>query len=321
MERSILIEARTKMDRHIAAMKISRIAFFLLLGFVFPQFLFSVETLPSIKAKVAFPALKLTRPLWLSEVPDDTKRLFVAQQDGKILILPQDRSGKETKTFLDISDRKPWVQNEEGLLGFAFHPDYKSNGKFYIFYSQQNPRRSVISEFLVSKANRDEADKPGERILFEIPRPEWNHDGSVEWRQSDDPQHQGILTLMRDLNGIYRREPALHLKDCDASGFEWVDGSDAANSIFSFIRCGAGQKVLVVCNFTPVPRMSYRVGVPHSGKWTEILNTDAPVYGGSGVGNLGGFDAEEIGMHGKSHSLNLNLPPLGVIFLRSEVQA
>lgn len=119
----------------------------------------------------------MTRPLWMSEAPDGTKRLFVTQQDGKIVILPKDRNGKETKTFLDISDRKPWAQNEEGLLGFAFHPDYKSNRKFYIFYSQQNPRRSVISEFQVSNANSDAADKASERILFEIPQPEWNHNG------------------------------------------------------------------------------------------------------------------------------------------------
>ncbi len=150
-------------------MQILRLALLIVLGFVFPQFLSSAAPIPSVKAKVAFPEVKLTRPLWLSEAPDGSKRLFVAQQDGKVLILPRDRNGKETKTFLDISDRKPWVQNEEGLLGFAFHPDYKSTGKFYIYYSQQNPRRSVVSEFLVSKANSDEADKSSERILFEIP--------------------------------------------------------------------------------------------------------------------------------------------------------
>ena len=173
----ILIEAGAKMHRHIAAMKISLITLLAVLGLVFPRSLVSAEPLPSIQTKVAFPALKLNRPLWLSEAPDGSKRLFVVQQDGKILILPKDRNGTETKTFLDISDRKPWVQNEEGLLGFAFHPKYKANGKFYIFYSQQNPRRSVISEFHVSKADADVADKASERILFEVPQPEWNHNG------------------------------------------------------------------------------------------------------------------------------------------------
>ena len=139
--------------------------------------LFAANELPSVRTKVAYPELKLTRPLWLCEAPDGTKRIFVAQQDGKVLILPKDRNGKETKTFLDISDRKPWQKNEEGLLGFAFHPKYKSNGKFYIYYTQQNPKRSVISEFQVSKDNSDEADKSTERILLEIPQPNWNHNG------------------------------------------------------------------------------------------------------------------------------------------------
>jgi quinoprotein glucose dehydrogenase len=139
--------------------------------------LFAASELPNVKTKVAYPELKLTRPLWLCEAPDGTKRIFVAQQDGKVLILPKDRNGAETKTFLDISDRKPWQKNEEGLLGFAFHPKYKSNGKFYIYYTQQNPKRSVISEFQVSKDNPDEADKSTERILLEIPEPNWNHNG------------------------------------------------------------------------------------------------------------------------------------------------
>ena len=158
-------------------MKISRLLQRSLSVFLFPQLLFSADTLPSIKTKAAYPGLKLNRPLWLSEAPDGTKRFFVAQQDGKVLILPKDRGSKETNIFLDISDRKPWMQNEEGLLGFAFHPDYKSNGKFYIFYSQQNPKRCVISEFSVSKTNADEANKSSERILLEVPKPEWNHNG------------------------------------------------------------------------------------------------------------------------------------------------
>ncbi len=141
------------------------------------QILFAASELPSVKTKVAYPELKLTRPLWLCEAPDETQRIFVAQQDGKVLILPKERTGKETKTFLDISDRKPWEQNEEGLLGFAFHPKYKSNGRFYIFYSQQNPKRCVISEFSVSKTNADEADKSSERVLLEVLKPQWNHNG------------------------------------------------------------------------------------------------------------------------------------------------
>src|SRR5687768_16234974 len=99
----------------------------------------SAAELPKIDMKVAYPELKLERPLWLSESTDSTKRIFVALQGGKVLILPADRNGKETKTFLDLSDRKPWDKNEEGLLGFALHPKFKKNGKFYVYYSQQNP--------------------------------------------------------------------------------------------------------------------------------------------------------------------------------------
>ncbi|MGI8964620.1 MAG: PQQ-dependent sugar dehydrogenase [Limisphaerales bacterium] len=154
-------------------------AFLICLALIFSVFsrVNAAEPLPSVQMKVAFPNLKFDRPLWLCESSDGTKRLFVAQQAGKILILPNDRNSAETKTFLDISDRKPFEKNEEGLLGLAFHPQCRTNGKFYIYYSQQNPRRSVISEFQISKTNSDRADKSSERILLEIPKPDWNHNG------------------------------------------------------------------------------------------------------------------------------------------------
>jgi glucose/arabinose dehydrogenase len=133
--------------------------------------------LPKVEMKVAFPALTFTRPLWLCEAPDGSERLFVAQQDGKVLILPKERTGGDTKMFLNITDRKPWVENEEGLLGFAFHPKFKKNRKFYIYYSQQNPKRSVISEIQAAKNDPDRADLTTERIIMEIPQPDWNHNG------------------------------------------------------------------------------------------------------------------------------------------------
>lgn len=138
---------------------------------------FAAGELPKLKTKNAFPELKLNRPLWLCESPDGTQRLFLAQQDGKVLILPKDHRGNEAKIFLDLTERKPWEQNEEGLLGFAFHPNYKANGKFYVYYSQQKPRRSVISEFSTSTTNDSLADKGSERIILEIPQPDWNHNG------------------------------------------------------------------------------------------------------------------------------------------------
>lgn len=137
----------------------------------------AADAFPSVDLQDAYPALSLNRPLWMEESPDATKRMFAIEQDGRILILPQDRQGKETKTFFDISDRKPHQQNEEGLLGMAFHPQYKANHKFYVFYSQQEPKRSVVSEFQASASDPDKADLSSERILMEIQRPYWNHDG------------------------------------------------------------------------------------------------------------------------------------------------
>src|SRR5947208_1918082 len=124
---------------------------------LFSQSIFA-EPLPTLELKVAFPELKFNRPLWMEEAPDDSKRLIVIQQDGKIFLLPPGRKADEMKVFLDISDRKPWVQNEEGLLAFALHPQFKTNGLFYIYYSQQAPKRSVLSEIRVSKDDPNKAD-------------------------------------------------------------------------------------------------------------------------------------------------------------------
>ncbi|MDB6028875.1 MAG: gdhB 2 [Verrucomicrobiales bacterium] len=138
--------------------------------------LFAEAPLPQLRLKQTYEKVAMQRPMWLCEAPDGSKRIFVVEQRGRILIMPKDRSASEAKTFLDISDRKPFDKNEEGLLGFAFHPKYKRNGKFYIFYSQQDPKRTVISEFKVSK-DADVADKSSERILMQWERPNWNHDG------------------------------------------------------------------------------------------------------------------------------------------------
>jgi len=122
--------------------------------------------LPPLELKLAFTDLKFDRPLWMEEAPDDTKRFFVMQQNGKVFVLPPSRKPEEMRTFLDITDRKPLVQNEEGLLAFAFHPQFKSNGLLYIFYSQQAPKRCVLSEVRASKADPNKADLSTERILL-----------------------------------------------------------------------------------------------------------------------------------------------------------
>jgi 1,4-alpha-glucan branching enzyme len=146
---------------------------------------------------------------------------------------------------------------------------------------------------------------------------EWRHDHSLDWHLLEHEPHLGVQRLVADLGRIYREQPALHELDCDPAGFEWVDASDAAGSIMSFLRksSSGAPPVLVVCNFTPVVRHGYRIGVPSTGRWTELLNSDAVGYGGSGQGNLGGVEAEEEPMHGRAWSVPLTLPPLACLFL------
>jgi glucose/arabinose dehydrogenase len=134
---------------------------------------------PPVTMKLAYPDLALKRPVWMCEAPDDTGRLFVVEQGGRILILPKERTGTNAAVFLDITDRKPYTSNEEGLLALAFHPQYKSNGKFYIYYTQQNPRRNRLSEVQVNKSDAGKADLSTERVLLEIPKPYPNHNGST----------------------------------------------------------------------------------------------------------------------------------------------
>jgi len=132
-------------------------------------------------------------------------------------------------------------------------------------------------------------------------------------------QHQGIQTWVKHLHILYRGVPALYEHDFDSNGFEWIDCSDWEQSIVSFLRKGtSGPPVLFVCNFTPQPRINYRVGVPFGGFWKEVLNSDAKEYGGSGQGNLGGAEAAPVPYHGKYYSLSLVLPPLGIVAFRKE---
>jgi 1,4-alpha-glucan branching enzyme len=164
---------------------------------------------------------------------------------------------------------------------------------------------------------------PGKKLLFmggEIAQwREWNHDTAIEWDLLDHPNHRGIQTLVRDLNALYRSKHALHQRDTVPAGFRWVVGDDSANSVFAFIRYGDDENhmVLVVCNMTPVPRYDYGIGVPRSGYWRELLNTDAAIYGGTNMGNAGGVEAQSSPMHGEAQALFLTLPPLSTLFLSS----
>ena len=149
---------------------------------------------------------------------------------------------------------------------------------------------------------------------------EWVHDSSLDWDLLDYPLHAGLQRWVEDLNRLYRSEPALHELDCDPAGFEWIDCNDADSSVLSLIRKAKSSSaiMLVLCNFTPVPRYSYRVGTPRGGQWQEVLNSDAARYGGSNMGNLGGAETAPIGLHGRPYSLTLTLPPLSVSFFKNQ---
>ncbi|MBX6742889.1 MAG: 1,4-alpha-glucan branching protein GlgB [Acetobacteraceae bacterium] len=162
---------------------------------------------------------------------------------------------------------------------------------------------------------------PGKKLLFmggELAQPtEWNHDAALPWALLDDPRHRGIQRLVHDLNTAYRDIPALHRLDCAPEGFRWVIGDDRAQSVFAWLRFGTDGDLpaLVICNFTPVPRHGYRVGVPRGGTWREVLNTDGAAYGGTNTGNGGSVVAEPVASHGFEQSLSLFLPPLAALIL------
>jgi 1,4-alpha-glucan branching enzyme len=163
---------------------------------------------------------------------------------------------------------------------------------------------------------------PGKKLLFmgqEFAQPtEWDHDGSLPWGLLDDARHAGVQRLVGDLNRLYAGTPALHALDCDAAGFEWLVPDDAAQSVLAWLRRdAAGGLALVACNFTPLPRPGYRIGVPAgAGRWRVVLDTDAPGYGGSGYRGVDEADVEPVPAHGHAQSLRLDLPPLATVFLQ-----
>jgi 1,4-alpha-glucan branching enzyme len=161
---------------------------------------------------------------------------------------------------------------------------------------------------------------PGKKLLFMggefAQRREWTHEGELEWWVTALPEHAGVQRWIRDLNRVYRDEPSLHEVDFSPSGFEWIDAGNAAMSVTAFLRKSGGAPILVVTNFTPVPRQNFLVGIPHRGAWREILNSDARDYGGSGWGNMGSVESVPVSAHGHVDSLNLNLPPLATVMFR-----
>ena len=166
--------------------------------------------------------------------------------------------------------------------------------------------------------------QPGKKLLFmgaEFAQGrEWNHDIGLDWQLLADPAHEGVRRLVRDLNLLYRNTLALHRLDCDPDGFRWIDVANAAESIISYVRRGPDphELALVVCNFTPVPREDYRIGVPRPGRYRERINTDATEYGGTGIGNAGEVHAEPHPAHGYHQSVRIRLPPLGALIFTAD---
>ncbi|MBM4071624.1 MAG: 1,4-alpha-glucan branching protein GlgB [Planctomycetes bacterium] len=166
---------------------------------------------------------------------------------------------------------------------------------------------------------------PGKKLLFmggEFGQwNEWSHEASLDWHLLQYPGHAGIQKWVADLNRFYRTETALHEHECVPTGFDWINANDSDQSVLSFLRRGrsAGSDCLVVVNLTPEPRYNYCLGVPTGGFWTEVLNSDARHYGGSGHGNMGGVEAAPIRSHGRQATLNLTLPPLGIVFFKPAV--
>ena len=163
---------------------------------------------------------------------------------------------------------------------------------------------------------------PGKKLLFmgcEIGQySEWTHDGSIEWDLLNNAGNAGIHRLVKDLNSLYQQQPALHSSDCNQQGFDWIDCADAQHSVIAYQRRSSvnDDHMVIVCNFTPVIRDGYRIGVPRSGTWTELLNSDASVYAGSGVGHDGAVQTTGIPNHGQPDSIDLRLPPLSVLVFK-----
>jgi 1,4-alpha-glucan branching enzyme len=164
--------------------------------------------------------------------------------------------------------------------------------------------------------------QPGKKLLFmggELGQwGEWNHEASVDWHLLDWPSHRGVQKMVDDLNRLYRSEPALHQGDCEPFGFEWVDANNATESVTVFLRKArkAEGVLLVAINYTPVPRHNYRIGVPVGGTWREVFNSDAPIYWGSGQGNLGEVEASPMPHYQWPSSMVLTLPPLGAVIMK-----
>jgi 1,4-alpha-glucan branching enzyme len=170
--------------------------------------------------------------------------------------------------------------------------------------------------------------QPGKKLLFMgcelATRQEWNHESTLDWSLHDADGHAGVRTWLADVNRLYAAEPGMHRGDSDPAGLQWIEGADADQSVYAWLRkdpTGEGRPVLAVFNATPTPRYNYRLGVPSGGRWVELANSDAEAYGGSGVGNFGGVSTVPVDSHGFHQSIVLTLPPLAAVFFAPEPSA
>lgn len=219
-----------------------------------------------------------------------------------------------------LTFRAMYAQNENFLLPFSHDEVVHGKGSLLSKMPGDDWQQRANLRLLLAY----QWAQPGKKLLFmggEFgQRREWNHDASLDWHLvTEGSGHARLQRLVGELNRLYRAEPALHQLDCGAGGFEWVDADDALSSVLSFLRKGAGgEQVLAVFNCTPVPRSNHRLGVSQPGRWVELLNTDAELFGGSSQGNLGGVDAAPAPRKDQPFSLSLTLPPLAALFLKPE---
>lgn len=220
----------------------------------------------------------------------------------------------------DLTFRMLYSFNENFVLPLSH--DEVVHGKSSLLYKMPGDEWQKFANLRLLFGNM--FGQPGKKLIFmggEFGQSrEWNHDDSLDWQLLQFPLHQGVRRWVADLNRVYRSEPSLFELEFTHEGFQWVDCHDTDHSAVSFLRFGktTDDAVLWVFNYTPVPRHDYRVGVPGEGFWEERLNSDASIYGGSGIGNLGGLAAEAIPSHGLPFSLTLNLPPLAVVVLKGK---
>ncbi len=216
-----------------------------------------------------------------------TFRMIYAFEENHVLVLPHDEVGPGRPSLLGRMPGDGWQKfaNLRVMLGYMF----AQPGKKHLFMG---------GEFGQGQS--------------------WDPDGSLDWHVLVEPKHAGLKRWVRDLNTFYRGQPSMHVRDTSSEGFSWVDCGDVDQSVFCILRRGedAGDVTILIANFQPVPRHNYRVGVPRKGRWEEVLNSDAALYGGSGHGNMGGVMSAPLPAHGMRQSVNLVLPPLGLIALR-----